>query len=153
MGVVIMSDFSEYYTAIDDIKSSLHRDLIGPITVDEVIESVDPLSYYVMGILWAKRLFHEAEPFQEDNLEELSIESFILEECEDVTEGDDGIENANSYRPSAMGISAMLPPNADILKVSFSYGKYTYSEKEVLTDGLTGDKTKSHKVRLYSRTP
>ena len=51
-----MNRYGEYYAAIDEIKTYLSRDLIGPIEDYEVIESVEPLSYYAMGILWAKRL-------------------------------------------------------------------------------------------------
>jgi hypothetical protein len=40
-----MSEYKDFYAAISDIRGLLARDLIGPIEIDEVIESIDPVTY------------------------------------------------------------------------------------------------------------
>jgi hypothetical protein len=149
-----MNNYNEFYSAIDDIKTSLSRDLIGAITENEIIESTDPLSCYVMGVLWSKRIDRSTESSQEDDIEELSLESATADEMENPLESDDGIANANSYKPSAMGVSVMLPASADILNIMFSFGKYVYSEKyEIIKPDENSDEEKEIKIIQYARTP
>jgi len=144
-----LSRYDEYYSAIDEIKSFLARDLIGPITEDEVIDSVEPLSYYAMGILWAKRLSGRSE----DSTEQLSIMDICDEDIEDVVKTDyDSIAETNTYKPSAMGVSTMLSPNTKSLIVEFSFSRYTMSKSNRLPEG----EEESESARtgfFYSRTP
>ena len=141
--------YDSFYSAINDIGDSLSRDLIGPVSENEIIESIDPLSYYVMGILWAKRLDRNAENTQDDDLEELSLESSIADELENPIEVDEGISNANAYKPSAMGVSVMLLSNTDSINISFSFAKYTYSELQEVNLETGNEK----KIIQYKRTP
>jgi hypothetical protein len=145
-----MSQYDDFYTAIHDIKGMLSRDLIGPITPTETIENVDPLSYYVMGILWAKRQNMATEPEQEDAAMELVLATELADELEDESEHSDNIANTHIYKPSAMGVSVMLPPEANKLDVIFSFAKYTYSERQ---EYQNDDEEKQRKVRQYTRTP
>lgn len=137
-----MVSYDEYYSAIDEIKEYLSRDLIGPIEEDEVIESIEPLSYYAMGILWAKRL-------GELSVFETSQVGVSEEEVEDAVNSDnDSISDANKYKPSAMGMSVMLPVDAKELKVTFTYGKYKVSSIEKKPDD---ESKKEIKVNTYTR--
>lgn len=140
-----MSRYNEFYSAINEIKGFLYRDLIGPVEDDEIIESVEPLSYYAMGILWPKRLSDGTgyEPSQ------LTIFDEYDEEIEDyVHTEDDSIANANSYKPSAMGISMMLPASAQSVNAEFCFGKYTMSSIEKPSEA---EDKKPIKVNLYTR--
>ena len=118
-----MNRYNEFYSAIDEIKDFLYRDLIGPVKVNEVIENVEPLSYYVIGILWPKRL-SDGICYTEHN--QMSIFDEYDEEIEDyIHTDDDSITNANAYKPSAMGISVMLPASVNNIDAEFTFGKYT----------------------------
>lgn len=120
-----MNKYGEYYSAIDEIKSFLSRDLIGPIAENEVIESIEPLSYYAMGILWAKRLGNSTDNAREQT----SLLDIYDNDIEDaVHTDDDSIVEANSYKPPAMGVSVMLPASTKSLRVEFAFGKYTMSQ-------------------------
>ena len=65
-----MSDFSEFYNAIDDIYNHLKTDFIGPVCDDEIIEIEDPLSRYSLGILWAQPKTSETDEI-DDSKEEM----------------------------------------------------------------------------------
>ncbi|MDR3353403.1 MAG: hypothetical protein LBO21_00020 [Synergistaceae bacterium] len=123
-----MSQYSEYYDAIDEIKGFLSRDLIGPVTEEEVIENIEPLSYYAMGILWAKRLGRGT--MDEDMGPDIgSMDDG--EEIEDPVHADnDSIMEANKFKPSAMGVSVMIPEGTEFLEVEFACGKYIMSSVE-----------------------
>ncbi|MDR1640193.1 MAG: helicase C-terminal domain-containing protein [Clostridiales bacterium] len=153
-----MSKYEDYYSAIDMVKSFLGRDLIGPVSQDETMISVNPLSSYCMGILWPKR--KEPDITNTENQETKSPESEVLEsevleseswdllsddDIESVYIGADGINRANDFRPSAMGVSVMLPPGSVVLKAVFSFGKYKHSESQP-------DPEKKYPVHQYQRT-
>jgi len=135
-----LNEYNDYYTAIDDINSILSRDLIGPVEQTEAIDDVAPLNYYKLGILWPKRIDSGYGPSQDDVAE-------TLDDFEDPLEGDDGISNANAYKPSSMGISIMLPSETKILDISVTFGKYTYSDKQAIIN------EKQKTVIEYTRTP
>lgn len=121
-----MTRYNNYYEAIDETRSYLLRDLIGPITEREIIESETPLSYYVMGILWPRRLEEHvrAEDKQAPDIED-------DETLEDVLETEDeSISFANKYKPSSIAISAMLSGSASVLSVSFEFARYIHSEEQ-----------------------
>ena len=98
---MMMSRYSKYYDAINEIYNCLKRDLIGPVDENETLENIPPLNTYVCGILWPKKVTYE----QDDEME-------IIEDHEDVEELEDwvklldeSINNANIYKPTSMGIS------------------------------------------------
>ena len=130
-----MSDYKVFYDAIDEIRSFLSRDLIGPIEENEVIDSVEPLSYYAVGILWAKRLQNADEEIYEQE----DVTNITDSDIEDIVQADnDMIVKANTYKPPTMGVSVMLPLKAKSLKVNFSFGRYTMSgASPVATTGNT----------------
>ncbi|GHV54735.1 DNA helicase [Synergistales bacterium] len=148
-----MGGYSEFYAAIDEIRRLLSRDLIGPITPDEVIESVDPLSYYAMGILWAKRLNYNDDTEYAAWIDDMPLETDLTEDVEDPLEVNDSITEANTYKPSAMGLSVMLPAEAGSLNVRFSFGEYVHSRREEIIKDKESGEEKTISVIRYSRTP
>ena len=140
-----MSRYDEFYSAIDELKGFLYRDLVGPVAENEVIKSVEPLSYYAMGILWSKRLGGKGgyEPNQ------LAIFDEYDEEIEDyVHTEDDSISEANSYKPSALGISVMLPASVKSLRAELQFGKYTLTSVE---EPIEVEGKKPQKINFYTR--
>ena len=144
-----MPGFSEYYSAIDEIKSFLSQDLIGPIEEYEVIESVEPLSYYAMGILWPNRLEGSSDSFTE----QISILNIDDNDIEDSLQTDnDSISEANSYKPPTMGVTVMLPADAISLQAEFSFGRYTMTQKEQpKEDGKESEKART--ISYFTREP
>jgi hypothetical protein len=138
--------YNEFYDAIDEIRSFLSRDLIGSIAEEEVIEDIEPLSYYTMGILWTKRLGDSSDE-QSEQMSLLDIEDSDIEDT--VNTDVDVISRANSYKPPTMGVSVMLPANAESLNVDFSFGKYTLSQEEQFDE--EGNKKKT--INRYTRKP
>lgn len=140
-----MSRYDAFYSAIDEIKSYLYRDLIGPVEEDEVIKNIEPLSYYAMGILWPKRLSSGGsyKPNQ------LALFDEYDEEIEDyIHTEDDSIAEANSYKPSAMGISFMLSAPVKSLRVELQFGKYTMTSVEEPTEA---EGKRPQKINLFTR--
>jgi len=120
-----MSKFSGFYSAIDEINSYLHKDLIGPVEEDEVIENIEPLNHYAMGILWARRLRrYSDEPVPNGGS---NIDDSDFKDTSSLDNNDDSISEANTYKPSTMGVSVMLPADIESLKAIFTFGKYTHS--------------------------
>ena len=147
-----MDKYRDYYTAVDDIKTLLSRDLIGPIAPTETIESIDPLSYYAMGILWARRLDSRVEVTQAEGAAIMQLEADLADDIEDTLEGDDGIQSANTYKPSAMGVSVMLPPGTDSVDVTFTFGKYHHSEWLKHVEESSDENAKDIRIAQYTRT-
>jgi len=130
-----MSDYSEFYNAVDDIVEHLKTDFIGPIEDDEVLEIEEPLSRYSLGILWA----------QPKNKNDDAATDFFNEELfEDDLEDDERSKNVNFFKPSSMGVSFCSLSN-DELHISFSYAVYHHSEK------MMTEKGKEFKRHYYSR--
>lgn len=140
----MMNGYKAYYNAVDEIYSFLKRDLVGPVEELEVLENVEPLSTYVCGILWPLRA--DSPSSEGDDPEEALMEAQLedTEEVEDVVvSADDSISNANVYKPTSMGISLMLPKEANKLTISFTGAKYTHEERQ----------DEKRMVHLYKRSP
>lgn len=140
----MMSRYSKYYDAINEIYNCLKRDLIGPVDENETLENIPPLNTYVCGILWPKKVTYE----QDDEME-------IIEDHEDVEELEDwvklldeSINNANIYKPTSMGISLLLPKSATEVHIEFKGAKYKYEEEYVVSDNE--DENVKNQVNLFN---
>jgi hypothetical protein len=154
-----MSNYSEYYDAINEIISHLKTDLIGPVSIDEILTNIKPLDYYGMGILWPKgikesehsllRLDSQDElQFETDDENTIKIPSDDFDELEDETQdANDSIKNANKYKPSSMAITVMVLNTTKTLEVKFEYAKYIHS----INERKMNDKT--YIDHLYKRQP
>lgn len=157
-----MSGFKEYYDAVEEIRSCLRRDLIGPVGVNETLVNVEPLNTYACGILWARRLDDpvlnvDKSQFVED-IELLSEEV----DPEDMTlSNDDSISNANKRKPTSMGLSVTIPPQSTALNFTFKGAKYVHEEerKVISTEkgsSETGELELNERERVehrYTRVP
>lgn len=115
----------EYYEAIDEIKSFLERDLIGPISTNETLKNDEPLNYYAMGMLWPMRKASSTSSYDYD------VDADEDENIEDATEVvDDGISNSNKYKPSTMGLTFAIPSSCEVIDFTFSFAKYTHEPIE-----------------------
>ena len=131
-----MSDYSDFYNAIDDIAKHLRTDFIGPIEDDEVLEMEEPLSRYSLGILWAQPKGKDSGPVDRDSL--------MDEMFEDISEDSEEPKNISVFKPSIMGVSFAAFPN-DKLIIDFTYAIYHHSEK------IINDKGKEVKRHYYLR--
>lgn len=106
-----MNRFDKYYDTIDIFQDYLKRDLIGPVYKDEQLNGENPLSRYVMGILWAKRA------------KDTSVDDYIEDEY-------NNIENTNKYKPSTMAITVMVGKDVNCLTGQFNFAKYKHSKED-----------------------
>ncbi|MDR1580919.1 MAG: hypothetical protein LBS35_11230 [Synergistaceae bacterium] len=120
-----MGKYTEYYSAIEEIKTYLTRDLIGPVEPEEVLCDEEPLSRYVMGILWPRISALRAEEFDE-NIDADSEDAFGDDEP---PAENDSIRLTNSFRPSSIAVSATIPADARTVSFTFDFAKYAYSEE------------------------
>lgn len=141
--------FDAYYDTIHEIVNFLKRDLIGPIKEDELLVSDAPDDYYAMGKLWPLPL--------EDNIEhsvsldgEFGQDEEILED--NVSEISEKISEVHKYRPSTMGVTVVVPPEAKNLFFSFTFAKYTFQRVEQAAIGAEPDKKIKYE-RNYQRIP
>lgn len=121
-----MSQYSEFYNAIDDIAAHLRTDFIGPVEEDEILEMEEPLSRYSLGILYAQ---------PKDNRSDL-VETYSSSEemFEDESEDSEEPKNVSVFKPSSMGVSFAAHSN-DELSVTFSYAVYHHFEKMITENG------------------
>lgn len=140
--------FDKYYDTIDEMVGFLKRDLIGPISDDELLTTDSPDDYYAMGKLWPLPLDEMEEgPVNLDG--EYSREEELLDDS--LSEMNDKISEVNRYKPSTMGITVVVAPEVTVLPFSFAYGKYTYSRVERLQD-VDAPSKHSQYERRYQRT-
>lgn len=121
-----MTNFNEFYKAIDDIIEHLRTDFIGPIDADETLEMEEPLSRYSLGILYA-------QPKRNDSDNEF-VDSLIDELFEDDVEDIEEPVDVSAFKPSTMGVSFAVPPSDEIV-VSFNYAVYNHYEQMVVDNG------------------
>ena len=131
-----MSNYSEFYSAIDDITDHLRTDFIGPIEDKEELEMEEPLSRYSLGILWARPKSKESEPNDMDSAEE--------EMFEDISNDSEEPKDISVFKPSTMGVSFVVYSN-EILNIDFIYAVYHHSEKMIT------DNDKEVKRHYYTR--
>lgn len=141
------SKFDVYYDTIHEIVDFLNRDLVGPITQDELLVTDAPDDYYAMGKLWPLPL----EQTEETSVRldgEFGRDEEILEDT--LSEMSEKISEVNKYQPSTMGVTVVLPPEEEYLTFSFSFGKYTFARVE---QPSTEPDEKIRYERNYQRIP
>lgn len=124
-----MSEFGEYYDAVDEIRSCLRRDLIGPIEEKETLVNLEPLNAYVCGILWPKRLDKSSA---EEDIPLFGDAELAAEEAEPedaVLINDDSISSANRRNPTSMGVSLTVSSATNTLDLIFKGAKYRHEEE------------------------
>ena len=116
-----MAEFDEYYEARSVVIDVLKRDLVGPVTDNEILAE-SPLSYYVAGKLYPQGMDDESE------LEEQGSEAEDLENTYDSP-----IALSSQRRQSSMGITFVLDgPNKAINAVA-QYAIYKPMPEEEAT--------------------
>ncbi|WP_051204812.1 helicase-related protein [Butyrivibrio sp. VCD2006] len=121
-------DFTKYYKARDVVKEILEKDLLGPLTEDEVINDY-PIMYYIVGKLYPQQCRY--------TIDRASAEDVGNTEDEQNLSLDDG------RVPSSMGISFSLSKNASKLWISVSAASYMpKSENEEQPNEKPGDDDK-----------
>lgn len=121
-----MSGYSEFYGAIDDIAEHLRTDFIGPVEKNEVLEIVDPLTRYSLGILWAQPKSKNSEASDANRSEDEMFENEF--EVNEVP------KNISIFKPSVMGVS-FCALSDDMINVEFNYAVYHHSEKVIIQNG------------------
>lgn len=107
-------DYTKYYEARGYLKEILEKDLLGPLSEDEIINDY-PISYYVVGKLYPQECRY--------SLERSSAEDIGDAEDEQVIGLDDG------RVPSSMGISFALNHDANEFMFSVTAATYIAEEK------------------------
>lgn len=119
-----MSNYSEFYRARQTILDILEKDLIGPVTPDEVIDE-PPLSYYAMGKIYPNELAEE-DIEQGENIVDNRADGY-----------DASIDLGGQRRPSSFGIT-VSPGSANSMVVTVNYATYVPEHRDV-KDEETGN--------------
>lgn len=69
-------DYQKYYEAREIIKEILEKDLLGPLTVDEVIKDY-PIVYYIVGKLYPQNCPNIVERSSSEDIGDLDEENNI----------------------------------------------------------------------------
>lgn len=128
-----MADFNEYYKARSVIVDVVERDLVGPVTDDEILAE-SPLSYYVAGKLYPQGMDDNSE------LEEQGCEAEDLEDSYDSP-----IVLSSQRRQSSMGISFVLDGANKAISIIAQYAIYKPMSEEEAT-------AKGHHEKFLSNT-
>ena len=156
-----MSGYKEYYDAVSEIRSCLRRDLIGAVEENEVLVNVEPLNTYACGILWARRLDQSATDRSQLTFDDVELLSEEVEPEDITVSSDDSISNANKCKPTSMGISITVSPQAHDFRLVFKGAKYTHEEERKMLlserkNSETGEIETIHRERTehrYTRKP
>lgn len=120
-----MTDFDEYYRARNLVVEILNRDLVGPVTEDEVLGE-SPLSYYVAGKLYPQGMDDDTE------LDEQGSEVDDLEGSYDSP-----LVLSSQRRQSSMGLTFLLEGASPAIEITAEYAKYLpLSAEEAKSRGL-----------------
>lgn len=117
---------NSYQKARNDLLKTIHGDLIGPETENEIIPEA-PTTRYSAGVLFPKE-----KPEEQSGSEVITERSLQAgdERSLDDEEADGLIEQTSSFYPSAMGVSFIVDKNCTDLTVHFSAGKYQRIQPE-----------------------
>lgn len=109
--------FERYYEAREKLEDFLRKDLLGPVSEDEVIRDTWPTDYYIAG-----RLFPQGTNVGQEEQEK--------DELEDETDSSDqSVSMCYSAFPSSMAISFSVKPGTKKLKILTGFAWYTPVEK------------------------
>ncbi|MBR4400576.1 MAG: hypothetical protein IKT09_02650 [Synergistes sp.] len=113
-----MPDYSEFYDARKIITDILHDDLIGPVKKNEILPEL-PTQYYIMGKLYPQNDEGEVVDLVRNPLLENAAETY-----------DASISLSNQKNPSSFGITCILKPGINSIRLSGSYAFYTLIQYE-----------------------
>ena len=102
-------DYKKYYEARNIVKEILEKDLLGPLTTNEVISDY-PIVYYVTGKLYPQKC-------------KLEQEHISAEDAGD-TDEEQGISLDNGMVPSSMGLSFSISADVSYINVSAKAALY-----------------------------
>lgn len=110
-------DYGKYYEAREILVDIMQKDLLGPVTIDEIICEERPLDYYVLGKLYPQ------------NVEAAEVAQSSSEDCGELQEDAD-ISLSNSKNPSSFGISFSLNRNINSFIVNCKAAQYELITEE-----------------------
>lgn len=112
----MMPAYSKFYEARDLITGILEKDLIGPVTEDEILDEL-PLQYYAAGKLFPV-------PGEGFRPESASIGEDGEPEAEDETGQIEAIVADNMGSPSSAGITFAVPASCPAIKITAAFAFY-----------------------------
>ena len=124
-----MATFKEFYDARDEIIELVKKDLIGPVSKDEVLIE-RPTQYYVMGKLYpTTAVDNTGSDADEDVTTNAGVEN-------NTDLYDSALASTNVKDPSAMGVTITLKPDVRHIKVMVKYAQYhCLTQEEVISKG------------------
>ena len=129
-------NYSNYYQARDKVIEIMRKDLLGPVTSDEVITNELPNDYYILGKLYPRGSMTKYYMFaQADDLGELDDEDLM------------GLNNGKM--PSSCGLSISTNKDVDSILIKVRCAKYLLEE---IYDKDIEDKKVINR-RLWKRSP
>ena len=116
-------DYTKYYEAREKIVEIVSKDLLGPVTDDEIICKERPLDYYILGKLYPKNF---------------GIREEVRSSAEDCGDMDDesGISLSNSKNPSSFGITFSLTKDSTEFQIISKVAVYTPIPREKAQEKL-----------------
>lgn len=106
--------FEKYYEAREKVIEIMRKDLLGPLSDDEIICDERPLDYYITGKLYPQKN---------------STEVVAMTSADDVgnldSEAQDQISLCNGSNPSSVGISFTLLPHVTDIDITVKIAYYT----------------------------
>lgn len=128
--------YERFYEARRIIVDFLKKDLVGPVSENEIIEEY-PTQYYSMGILFPKRtkfdVPEQADPFEKIDSKDTEVDSTGENESPDGY--DEGISLSNMYNPSSLAVSTTVMSGIKEIRVRLKYARYMPLEE---TDAAPG---------------
>lgn len=121
-----MPDYREYYEARTALTDIISKDLLGPVTDNEILIEM-PTQYYVMGKLY---------PVDDDaanagmSIEDININAGVEQNTDTY---DTALATSNMRNPSTMGITFTLKSGVENFLLDVEYALYeSYSKEEIL---------------------
>ena len=112
-----MGNYDEYYRARKIISDILSRDLIGPVTENEIILE-RPTKYYIMGKLYPLNSKESGQDTARNPILENGIDTY-----------DSFVSLSNQSEPSSMGITCTVKREVSSIRISGSFSFYVSSKK------------------------
>ena len=97
-------DYTQYYQARDILEEIIVKDLLGPVTEDEIICDERPLDYYILGKLYPQGSSTQSQVYSSS------------EDCGDLEE-EAGVTLSESRNPSSFGLSFSLTEKVKTIKI------------------------------------
>lgn len=104
-------DFTRYYEARELLEEIIVKDLLGPVTSNEILCDERPLDYYILG-----KLYPQGSGYNEQ------VRS-SSEDCGELDE-ETGVSLSNSGNPSSFGLSFSLNPEVQSFRILSEAAKY-----------------------------